>query len=119
MFDQIRESFKNFEEQFAVFTGRITEQLDAIHANINDTFQKPAQIAFGWSNDLVLSIRPDIEPIVARECAVAFFQIAILGVLFLRPEYVNIDQPKKSLLYDLRLWTIVSMLPHMFIYRFM
>ncbi|MEK7793878.1 MAG: hypothetical protein AAB353_05080 [Candidatus Hydrogenedentota bacterium] len=119
MFDQIAQAFRDFEDRFAAFSDRIAERLETISSGINEIFQRPAQIAFGWSNDLVLSIPPDIEPIVARECAVAFFQIAIIGVLFLRPEYVNVDQPKKSLLYDLRLWTIASMLPHMFIYRFM
>lgn len=119
MFDEIKQTLQTYQDSFKAFTDKIVENMDQISANINDTFQRPAQLAFGWTNDLILSIPPDIEPIVARECAVAFFQIAIIGVLFLRPEYVNIDQPKKSLLYDLRLWTILSMLPHMFIYRFL
>jgi len=49
--------------------------------------------------------------------AVGLFACTVVWVMFiLKKEYVNLDQPKPGFLYDLRLWTLVSMLPHVIIY---
>ena len=53
---------------------------------------------------------------VWKVCAVGLFAAAMLWVLLLRKEYVNLDAPRKSLWCDLRLWTVLSMLPHVVIY---
>lgn len=52
----------------------------------------------------------------ARVCALALFIGAILWVFSLRPQYVNLDAPRKAWYADLRLWTVLSMLPHIFVY---
>jgi hypothetical protein len=54
----------------------------------------------------------------ARICAVALFAAAMIWVLTLRPEYVNLDAPRKAWYADLRLWTALAMLPHVLVYLF-
>lgn len=82
----------------------------------------------GWMNDTfsgVLStiFRPvdwvfaDAPPWLFKFFAVGLFVATICWVMFfLKKEYVNLDQPRKGVLYDLRLWTLISMAPHMIIY---
>ncbi|MCC6143659.1 MAG: hypothetical protein IT368_07620 [Candidatus Hydrogenedentes bacterium] len=53
-----------------------------------------------------------------KVAAVSLFLLTMVGVFLLRKEYVNLDAPRKGLLFDLRLWTIVSMLPHVLIYLY-
>lgn len=57
-----------------------------------------------------------IGPFWWKASAVGLFLGAIIWVFTLRKEYVNLDAPKPGLLYDLRLWTVVSMAPHILIY---
>ncbi len=53
----------------------------------------------------------------ATGCAVGLFILAMLWVCFgLRKEFVNLDAPHKGILYDLRVWTVLSMLPHVIVY---
>ena len=40
-----------------------------------------------------------------------------VGVV-LKNEYVNLDQPGKHIWTDLRLWTVISMLPHVVVYLY-
>jgi len=54
----------------------------------------------------------------ARVCAVGLFLLAMAWVFSLRKEYVNLDRPNERWYTDLRLWTVVAMLPHVFIYLF-
>jgi hypothetical protein len=49
-------------------------------------------------------------------CAVGLFVAAMIWVFTLRKEYVNLDAPGKGISYDLRFWTILSMLPHVIVY---
>ena len=49
--------------------------------------------------------------------AVGFFVGTMLWVgLILREAYVNEGRPTKAWWTDLRLWTVLSMLPHVFVY---
>lgn len=49
--------------------------------------------------------------------AVGFFVGTMLWVCFILPErYVNLGRPVKRWWADLRLWTVFSMLPHVFVY---
>ena len=50
--------------------------------------------------------------------ALALFASAVVWVFTLRREYVNLDAPSKHLWHDLRLWTILSMLPHVVVYLY-
>lgn len=54
---------------------------------------------------------------VARYCAVSLFIISwiVVGV-FLKEDYVNRGRPYKSLWTDLRVWTVVTTLPHVIFY---
>ena len=53
-------------------------------------------------------------------CALGFFLGTMLWVGFIlkNEEYVNIDRPNKKIWSDLRLWTVISMLPHVFVYLY-
>ena len=111
-------------EQLRAFVVRVQETFNSIPAQmeqsstwINDNFAPYFRLVFDPINDAIARIPDASEPVVATEVAVMLFQIAVLLVLFLRPEYVNVDRPRRRFWYDLRLWTIVSMLPHMIIYR--
>ena len=87
--------------------------LSSISSGINNTFSGPLKSFFGWIDQLFIGV----DPSVYKFFAVGLFLCTILWVMFiLKKEYVNVDQPKKGLLYDLRLWTLVSMSPHMIIY---
>ncbi|MCK5861258.1 MAG: hypothetical protein KAH38_02150 [Candidatus Hydrogenedentes bacterium] len=55
----------------------------------------------------------------ATAAAVIFFLGTMIWVCFiLKESYVNEGRPNKSWWSDLRLWTIVSMLPHVFVYYY-
>ena len=51
--------------------------------------------------------------------AVCFFVGTMIWVcFFLKSSYVNEGCPKKRWFNDLRLWTVLSMLPHVFVYLY-
>ena len=58
-------------------------------------------------------------PGFARFVALAFFIGTMIWVYTgLKKEYVNLEAPNKHFWCDLRLWTVVSMLPHLVVYFF-
>jgi hypothetical protein len=80
---------------------------------ISSTFSKPLSYIFSPIDGFLTPI--DVS--VSKFFAVGLFLATICWVMFiLKKEYVNLDQPKKGIFYDLRLWTLVSMVPHMLIY---
>lgn len=84
-----------------------------MRAWISDTFSGPLSAVF---HPLDAFLAP-FGPGTYKFFALGLFVLTICWVFFvLKKEYVNLDQPKKGILYDLRLWTLVSMLPHMIIY---
>jgi hypothetical protein len=53
----------------------------------------------------------------ASICAVGLFVGAMIWVgLLLNRDYVNRGRPYKSIWTDLRLWTVISMTPHVLVY---
>jgi len=88
--------------------GLISRISAAIDANFSSFFQS----VFHPMNDLLLGIGEFWWTV----CAVLLFCGAIGWVWTLRKEYVNLDAPHKGILYDLRIWTIISMVPHILIY---
>jgi len=53
----------------------------------------------------------------ATGAAIAFFVGTMVWVgFFLKESYVNLGRVNKAWYTDLRLWTVVSMLPHVFVY---
>ena len=87
--------------------------MGTISDGINDTFSGPMQ----WVFNPIDTIFIGANPAIFKFFAVGLFVSTILWVMFiLKKEYVNVDQPRKGILYDLRLWTFLSMSPHMLIY---
>lgn len=87
--------------------------MSSVSGWINETFSGPLQSIFHPIDGLFTGANPSVY----KFFAVGLFVSTILWVMFiLKKEYVNIDQPKKGLIYDLRLWTLISMSPHMIIY---
>ena len=111
--ERVREYGAHVQEWF----NNIPAWMEQTSTNIDATMGPIFRPVFKPMNDALARIPAASEPVVATEVAVMLFQVAVLLVLFLRPEYVNIDRPRRRFWYDLRLWTIVSMLPHMIIYR--
>ncbi len=54
----------------------------------------------------------------ARIVTLALFVGTMLWVYSLKKEYVNLDAPGKRFWYDLRLWTVIAMLPHVIVYLY-
>ncbi|MBI4556986.1 MAG: hypothetical protein HY706_05325 [Candidatus Hydrogenedentes bacterium] len=53
----------------------------------------------------------------ASICAVGMFVLPMIWVgLLLNPRYVNRGQRYKSAWTDLRIWTVLSMIPHVVVY---
>ena len=50
--------------------------------------------------------------------ALCLFFGGMIFVFSLKKEYVNLDAPGKGPLYDLRIWTIISMMPHVIMYLY-
>ena len=65
------------------------------------------------------SLFDDIYMPWARLSADALFVGAIIWVFTLKKEYVNLDAPSNRWYADLRIWTIVCLLPHIFVYLFL
>jgi len=54
---------------------------------------------------------------MASVCGVGLFVTAMFWVaVLLNKDYVNRGRPSKSILTDLRLWTVISMTPHVLVY---
>lgn len=63
-----------------------------------------------------LGILPDWA---ARTCGVGLFISAMIWVaLLLNKNYVNRGRTTKSVWTDLRLWTVISMTPHVLVYLY-
>ena len=53
----------------------------------------------------------------ATIAAISFFVGTMLWVwLYLGKSYVNLGRREESIWTDLRIWTVISMLPHVFVY---
>lgn len=58
-----------------------------------------------------------IPMVWANWCAIGLFIGSMIWVgLLLNKDYVNRGRPYKSLLTDLRFWTVISMTPHVLVY---
>jgi hypothetical protein len=90
--------------------------MEAVSNAINSLFGPLLRPLFSPANAALGAISAEW---IWRACAVGLFVCTMLWVAFgLRKEYVNLDAPGKGLLYDLRLWTVISMAPHVFIYLY-
>ncbi len=56
--------------------------------------------------------------IFARIAVLSYFFGTMIWVYMLKKEYVNLQAPSKRWWADLRLWTVISMMPHVIVYLF-
>ena len=77
-------------------------------------FGPPLKVLFTPMNELVTAYYLPWATI----CAMLLYFSVIVWVWTLRREYANVDAPKQGLLYDLRFWTIVCMMPHILVYLY-
>ncbi len=54
----------------------------------------------------------------ATLCALSLFVGTMIWVFTLRKQYINVDAPGTRIWYDLRFWTVLSMLPHVIVYLY-
>ena len=95
------------------FVGLFSALGDAF-VSLCETVFKPVLILFFGPINTILS--PIYQP-WATIIAIAFFLGAMIWVGFgLKASYVNLGRQNKAWYTDLRLWTVVSMLPHLFVY---
>ncbi|NIA13665.1 MAG: hypothetical protein GWP08_06245 [Nitrospiraceae bacterium] len=95
----------------------MTDLLNSISAAINTIFGPPLR-AFFHPIDTALAMHyiPGAM-LIARVVALSFFIGTMIWVFVgLKREYVNLEAPSKHFYHDLRLWVIVSMLPHLVVY---
>ena len=111
--DSIREWIYSAIEPIQERINALPGHLETAKEWINEVFGPSLKAVFAPTNNIFTYIPESAMPFVSTECAVLLFQLAVLWVLFLKEEYVNIDRPNKCFWNDLRLWTILSMLPHM------
>lgn len=90
--------------------------MNQISESINNIFGPAMRAIFAPTNAMFDAIPEDAAVIVAKASAVSLFIAAMIWVFTLRKEYVNLDAPGKSPWFDLRFWTILSMLPHVIVY---
>lgn len=76
---------------------------------------KPLYAVFNPINEL---LAPLYMP-WARIVAVGFFILTMVWVgVILNRAYVHLERPNNRWYSDLRIWTVVSMLPHVFVYLY-
>ena len=86
-----------------------------MHEWVNNVFGPPAKAFFGPINNMLAAGSMPL----ARTVTLAFFIGTMIWVfLGLRREYVNLEAPSKKPWHDLRIWVVVSMLPHVIVYFF-
>lgn len=58
--------------------------------------------------------------LLARIAVLSFFFGTMVWVYVgLKKEYVNLEAPSQHFWHDLRLWVVLSMLPHIVVYLFL
>lgn len=86
----------------------------AFHDFLNNTFGPILRPFFHGIDGVIAGIYMPW----ARIVAVGLFVGAMLWVYSLKKEYVNLDAPRQAWYTDLRIWTVLSMLPHVIVYLF-
>ncbi|GMV99009.1 MAG: hypothetical protein AMXMBFR84_01480 [Candidatus Hydrogenedentota bacterium] len=90
--------------------------------SLNESINKGINAVFGPPLHAVINpihaVLNNIYMPWALICALGMFIGTMIWVYTLNEKYVNLDAPHKGWLYDLRLWTVVSMLPHLVVYLY-
>ena len=82
---------------------------------ITSWFQGPLSAFFAPLNTLLSGIYMPW----ARIVAVGFFVLTMIWVgALLNREFVHLERPNNKWYTDLRIWTVVSMLPHVVVYLY-
>lgn len=85
---------------------------DGISAMINTVFGPALKAIFDPINSAMAQVYMPWALIVA----LGFFFGPMIWVFSLKREYVNVDAPSNKVWYDLRFWTVLSMVPHVIVY---
>lgn len=59
-----------------------------------------------------------LSPSAGRVCAVTLFVVAAVWAMRLKKEYVYLGAPDRAAWRDLRIWTVVFLLPYIVVYSF-
>ena len=84
-----------------------------MHEFVNSILGPPLRAFFGPVDSfLSMGYMP-----YARIVALAFFIGTMIWVFVgLKKDYVNVQAPSQKIWADLRVWTVISMLPHLVVY---
>ena len=86
-----------------------------LHDMVNAIFGPVLRSTLKPINDMFTDIFQPWAMIVT----LTFFFLTMLWVcLILKPSYLAKDAPSKAIWCDLRVWTVVSMMPHVVVYFF-
>lgn len=85
---------------------------DSVSQTINNAFGPTLKCIFHPINDALAHVYMPWALIIA----LGFFVGPMIWVFSLHREYVNVDAPSNKIWYDLRFWTVLSMVPHVIVY---
>ena len=92
---------------------------------LRESLPEWSQSSLNWLVDVTRSVLgpldrylADVSPEVGRWCALALFAIAAIWVFTLKRDYVYLGAADRAVWRDLRLWTVVVLLPYAVIYLF-
>lgn len=90
--------------------------LGGAFVSLCETVFRPVLVLFFGPINRILA--PIYQP-WATIMAIAFFIGAMIWVgAILKESYVNLGRPNQAWYSDLRIWTVGSMLPHLFVYLY-
>ncbi len=96
------------------FFAQLYDRIAGVVEQFCATFVRPVLIKLFGPIDSLLN---RVEQPWFTIAAIAFFVGTMLWVWFyLGESYVNLGRREKSVWTDLRIWTVISMLPHIFVY---
>lgn len=99
----------------------INEGVAAVFAALGSAFVRMCEVVFKpvlsfFFDPINRALAPIYQP-WATIVAFAFFLGAMVWVwVVLKESYVNLGRPNQAWYSDLRIWTVCSMLPHLFVY---
>jgi len=108
-------------QAISAFFTAINDWFIALFASLGNAFVALCETAFKpvlikFFGPINTFLGPIYQP-WATITAFCFFIGAMIWVAFiLKESYVNMGRPNKAWYSDLRIWTAVSMIPHLFVY---
>jgi len=91
---------------------RLADWFEGFGEWITVTFHGPLSTFFNPIDSLITPV-PEIAWKISAVC---LFVGAMIWVFSLNRAYVDLDRPNRHPWTDLRIWTVISMLPHVLVY---